>query len=446
MANLTPGIGNALSGVLSGLMMRQEKDKADALLAKNKAGLAEQGFDESGNLDPGYINPENPSYQRAKQAAAFKKMGSSTGVLNPLTLEQVHSIRHPGVPLPAELQQYKDVPYDPKYDNLFTQGNLKPGDQLVGSDAERATEEKLGLPTGSLAGKLTANKAVGSATFTTGMGSRADLAQKAQEAADARLKERIGAAKDIAGASLAERERRARENSPNAKIYNAWVSGDRDAALGVIRDLKEARDQLRARGDSPWASYAPGLVPVFDKELEQIKTNIGNASSSGLKERFGNRPTNMDVQNSLRFSYNPSLVETQNAELLDKRIRTAEEKVAAKDKWASYFEKNNGRMSGFQGIGGPSGDGSSPTEEDLGVDNGAPTANPSDLRAKAAKTGGAAVNGNIIPGNKVAAIQAMPTKGTASNPKDGAVMKNPKDGKTYQRKGGRWFPVKEGTE
>jgi hypothetical protein len=63
--DFTPAINALFSGGLQGYQLAQEKKKNDALLAKEKATLGESGFDAEGNVDPGYLDENGPSYKRA---------------------------------------------------------------------------------------------------------------------------------------------------------------------------------------------------------------------------------------------------------------------------------------------------------------------------------------------------------------------------------------------
>lgn len=118
--DFTPAINALMTGGLQGWKLAEEKKKNDALLAKEKAALGDSGFDAEGNPDPGYLDENNPSYKRAKQAAIFKAMASpkNAAATQPmLTVRQAHAIR--GVPMPAELEGIGDQPFSSSYANLF---------------------------------------------------------------------------------------------------------------------------------------------------------------------------------------------------------------------------------------------------------------------------------------------------------------------------------------
>lgn len=117
--DFTPAINSFMQGGLQGWQLAQEKKRNDALLAKGKADLSGQGFNEDGTIDEGFLDENNPSYKRAMQMARIKAMASAKAAptSNPLSFKQVFAAR--GIPLPKELEANADSPFDHRYASIL---------------------------------------------------------------------------------------------------------------------------------------------------------------------------------------------------------------------------------------------------------------------------------------------------------------------------------------
>lgn len=453
--NLTPAIAAFLSGGMQGyqagtannqVQAKAELERAKAAkdTAKSDAEMLDKGLrfnDKTSKYEPysEFYTPENPispeqnsaldQAQTAAQAAS-PMAPPSASPYSPISTARANAkfnLMPQGDPNSlrlqrlAELKRSEHVAAIPKPGSSLATPDMKAEfSRVTGGrvDPEGLTEGQYSDTMKFIAGQTAASGRTSETTKAAG-----DRANTVIGSHEKTTQAQIDAANERARLDRESREKIAAQNATKkstpldtktAGKYTDYITGDRDAALGVIRDLEDSRDKLRARKDEQWQSYVPGLVSTFDKPLEQIKTNIGDAASTGLKERFGGRISNLELQNALKFSYNPALAPAQNADLLDKHIAQAKAKIAAKDKWAQYYE-NNGSLKGYSGF-----DAESPAVSGEGPkDSG--TIDRAALYNKAAATGGKVVNGAVMPKKMIEGIQSMPTKGTASAPQAGAT-------------------------
>lgn len=456
VSDLVVGLGSALGGFNQGRQQYYQNQLQQAQMkneqAKTAESMAGQGlkYDDQGNVitDPGFLDPNNPSNQRAMMVAKMKAASSPKFMQDPPSLRTAWQLANPGQAVPDHLQgDLGDQPYHQDLNSLLTRKPTDPGIKPLDPARAMQLEKLMGWPAGAASG-MTENNFEKLTSNVTGQKYAADKTASVIENENARNDANIGARKDIVDTEAANRQQMPL-NQAYAKDYNDYTSGGRASSVEAVNRMRQSAQKLATHqapgGDflssvnSAVTSAIPGVAPITDPELAQIKTDADSASATGLKALLGGRGmTNQDVKLGLGFNYNPRLSPQKNSELLNRAADAMQAKMKEQDKKALFYEGNNHNLKGYQAPLGQEDDSSDPDLQD----DGKPVVNPSDVRAKAAKTGGAAVNGGVISSKTLANIRSMPTKGTASMPQDGAFKTVGSD--TYKRQGGKWVQVMAG--
>lgn len=462
VSDLLVGLGGALSGYNQGRQQyyqnQLEQAKAQNEKAKTGESMAGQGlkYDDNGNVvtDPGFLDPTNDSNKRAMMVAKMKAASSPKFMQDPPSLRTAWQLANPGQAVPDHLQgDLGDQPYHQDLNPLLTRKPLDPKNAVIDPGKQAQIEKMMGWPAGTAAG-LTLGQFGSESSNVKGHQLEADKTANVIANENARNDANINARKENIDTENTNRQQ-VPLNNAYAKDYNDYTSGGRATAVDSINQMRETAQKLRTHQapggdllgglDATGTRIFPGSAAILDPDLAQLKTTANKASAMGLKAILGGKGmTNQDVKLGLSFDYNPNLSPQQNADLLDKTANAHADKMKGQDKKALFYENNNHSLKGYQA---PISGGGDDTENDPDLqDDGKPVVNPSDVRAKAKMTGGAAVNGSVIPKSKLDAIRAMPTRGTLSNPQEGAfkTIQNNGQAETYKRQGGKWVQVMPG--
>lgn len=430
-------IGSGISGLLNGYIQQRNFNAENAIKqnqAQNqqnetalKAGA--EGFQidpATGKLgiDPGYAQPGNPSNERARAAARFKLEGSPKYVQDPPSNGEAWAMSHPGMPLPADLEPYKDHPFNAQFNGIMKMPGAmaNPNNAPATAAAQSAYEDAMGLPRGSMNG-ITQGKLASGMSNVAGQNAAGQRSNSVQEAENNRSSAQIAARanQDV--------------NQNYAKDYTEFnLNGGKQGAQHDLDQLQPLIDRLKSHDSGILGGLAGQFgnraVNIQDPELASIRDQYQKVISKSMKSVLGGRFSTPEYISQMGLNYNPQLSPQENAQRIQDTYNDLNGKLNARAKSADYYSQHGTMALPGGGFYSPE-DSSAPPMRGSLYPTGAPQNDKVDPAAQAASAKRLGIPSSVLPaigdpGNpsKVAVAQKTIKKNDQARSKNNSSNKS----------------------